>query len=132
MLQAQGSPAWFCDLRDEARVAQTIDAVGDRFGAIDVLVNNAGAFPHYDTWAVPPSGWDTIMALNVRAVYMVTACVVPRMTRGGSINMSSGAALPTVPGTAGHDGLFAYAVSKAGVDRMKVTWPLNSRPSASL
>lgn len=110
-----------CDITDEPAVTTAVGTVLGRFGAVDVLVNNAGSFHHYDTFAVPLRDWDAQFAVNVRGMYAMTAAVIPHMVARGAgavINMSSNAALPTVPGTPGHDGLFTYALTKAAVDRM--------------
>jgi NAD(P)-dependent dehydrogenase (short-subunit alcohol dehydrogenase family) len=121
-----------CDVTDENAVAKTVGDVIERFGAIDVLVNNAGSFRHYDTFAVSPEDWNAQFAVNVRAMYTVLASVYPQMARRGAgsiVNLSSNAALPTVPGTPGHDGLFTYALTKAAVDRMTTYLAEEMRPA---
>ncbi len=93
-----------------------IAAVGrERFGRIDILVNNVGAGrgdapPH----AINEDAWDRIMDVNLKSMAMTIRHVLPvmREQRGGAIcNISSLASI------AGHDKI-AYEVSKAGVNRL--------------
>jgi NAD(P)-dependent dehydrogenase (short-subunit alcohol dehydrogenase family) len=121
-----------CDVERETEVVSTIEEIVDRFGRIAVLVNNAGIFPHHPPLATSGDSWDEMMRVNVRGLYLVTREVAPHMVRQGGgniVNMSSGAALPTTRGTAGHVDLMAYAVSKAAVDRITTYLAEELRPS---
>jgi NAD(P)-dependent dehydrogenase (short-subunit alcohol dehydrogenase family) len=110
-----------CDVQDEAQVVRTVGEIVDRFGRIDVLVNNAGIFPHHLPLATEVEDWDSVMAINVRGLYLMIREIAPRMVTRGSgsiINMSSSSALPSRFGGPGHVDLMAYGVSKAAVDRI--------------
>jgi NAD(P)-dependent dehydrogenase (short-subunit alcohol dehydrogenase family) len=112
---------WPCDVSDERDVIRRVAEVRSEFGHVDVLVNNAGIFPHYDTLATSAEDWDYMMRVNVRGLYLMIREVAPHMVergQGSIVNMSSGAALHTVRNSPGHEGLFAYGVSKAAVDRI--------------
>lgn len=101
------------DVSTTAGAAASIDAARERFGGVDVLVNNAGisqGTPR-DTWDVDEDLWDRIITVNLRSVYACTRAAVPSMTErgGGSIvNIASIAASCCVGGA-------AYAASKAGI-----------------
>jgi NAD(P)-dependent dehydrogenase (short-subunit alcohol dehydrogenase family) len=101
------------DLR--ALVAQTLE----RFGRVDVLVNNAMAPTRAGFEDLSVEAWDESMTANVRSLFVLAKLVVPPMTTqgGGSIvNISSGgadhAATAAMP-----PGFLAYAVAKAAMER---------------
>jgi NAD(P)-dependent dehydrogenase (short-subunit alcohol dehydrogenase family) len=101
------------DLR--ALVAQTLE----RFGRVDVLVNNAMAPTRAGFEDLSAEAWDESMTANVRSLFVLAKLVVPPMTTqgGGSIiNISSGgadhAATAAMP-----PGFLAYAVAKAAMER---------------
>jgi NAD(P)-dependent dehydrogenase (short-subunit alcohol dehydrogenase family) len=83
-----------CDVADGAAIGRVVDAVVDRFGGIDVLVNNAGIGNprRVRLHEQPPEDWDRVMAVNVRGVYLMLRAVIPHMlARGGGsiVNMAS-------------------------------------------
>jgi NAD(P)-dependent dehydrogenase (short-subunit alcohol dehydrogenase family) len=100
-----------CHVGDWDQCQALLDAAVDRFGRIDVLVNNAGIAP------VPPSLlgvtadlFDKTIAVNLRGPLRLTALAVEHMPPGGSvINISSKAALHPTSFTV------VYAAAKAGL-----------------
>jgi 3-oxoacyl-[acyl-carrier protein] reductase len=112
---------WPCDLFEEAQIRDTVDRIIAAYSQIDVLVNNAGAFPHFDSLAMSADEWDSVMNLNVRGVYLMIRYVAPHMIARGAgsiVNVSSGSALHTAKGSPGHEGLGVYGISKAAGDRL--------------
>lgn len=110
-----------CDVSDEQQVASTLEGIVEDHGCIDVLVNNAGAYPHHGTLAMTTREWEEVMAVNVRGVYLMMRYVAPHMIaagRGSIVNISSNSALHSERGGTGHEGLCAYGVSKAAADRL--------------
>jgi len=110
-----------CDLETEADVARMTEQTVANFGRIDVLVNNAGVYPHYDTFAITEPEWQMNMNVNVRAPYLTTKYVGPHMIRqksGSIINMTSGSAQFWPKGHPGHEELLLYCVTKAALNRM--------------
>lgn len=100
------------DLADGAAVRAMIDAVFERFGRLDVLVNNAGIFTRALLHEMPEALWDRTMATNVRPVFLCSRAVLPHMLERGSgciINMTSTIALK------GMSGYAHYAASKAAI-----------------
>ena len=101
-----------CDVTDEAQIAATMQVAVTRFGALDVVFNNAGATGAVETieemtgWL-----WDQTQAVLLRSVALGMAHAVPHMkTKGGAIvNTASVAALEAGAGP------IAYSTAKAGV-----------------
>ena len=116
------SEGFVADLTDRAQVRRTVDAIEERFGRIDVLVNNAGMVavsmeaedgerPFVE---MDDGTWDRDLAMNLGTAYNVTRAVLPGMVdRGwGRIVMVSSVTGPVVT----YAGLSAYSAAKAGMD----------------
>jgi NAD(P)-dependent dehydrogenase (short-subunit alcohol dehydrogenase family) len=108
-----------CDIGEPAEITHLVDATVDRFGGLDVLVNNAMAPTQalFDESTVEQ--WDESMRVNVRSLYLFARAVVPLMAaRGGGsiVNISSHAAdhatTPYMP-----PGYLIYTVAKAALER---------------
>lgn len=102
-----------------------VDEVYERFGGLDVLVNNAGigmrtvnpAFltdPHR-FWEVPPGGFRDVMETKVTGVFLVARAIVPRMLAAGAgrvINISMNTETMT------RQGFVPYGPAGAGVEAL--------------
>lgn len=112
-LQAERAVCVTADITTRAGMHSVVQTAIDRFGTIDVFVNNAGVGVHKPIGETTEAEYDAIFATNVRAVYYCFQEVLPLMqSRGGGhiINISSLAARTGVPGMA------AYAASKAALN----------------
>ena len=101
------------DLADPADCESFISGVTERFGGIDVLVNNAGLARQGVLALVRSDDIDAVVDLNLKATIRVTRLVVRRMLPRGSgriINISS------IVGLAGYRGLSVYSATKAALD----------------
>src|SRR4051812_18366780 len=78
-----------CDIREEAEVEGLIDAVLERHGRIDLLVNNAGGQYMTPAEDITPKGFRTVLRLNVEGTWLMTHAVATRAMipagRGGKI-----------------------------------------------
>jgi 3-oxoacyl-[acyl-carrier protein] reductase len=104
--------AWVADVADEKSVTEAIGAAEQRFGRIDVLVNNAGIDTSSPVVSMPTALWDEMMAINLRGVFLCTRAVLPGMIErrwGRIINISSQLAQK------GAADMAHYAAAKAGV-----------------
>jgi citronellol/citronellal dehydrogenase len=100
------------DVRDEAQVEEMAARAAERFGRLDVLVNNAGALWWRPLLETPARRFDLVMAVNARAAFLCCRAVLPHMIRGGGghiVNMSPPLDLAMVPGR------IAYSISKLGM-----------------
>ena len=120
-LKAQGFDAayWHVDVASEAEVARAIADVAARFGAVNVLVNNAGiAGANKPTHELTEAEWDHVQAVNVKGVFFCTKHVIPQMRRAGYgsiINLSS------IYGLVGAADVPPYHASKGAVRLMSKT-----------
>ncbi len=104
--------AFACDVSNERSVTALAKAVTARFGAVDVLINNAGSFAGAPLTGMSVATFDQMIAANLRSVFLVTRAFVGGMKarrRGDIFNMSSIAGRIAYPGGAG------YSAAKFGV-----------------
>lgn len=91
------------DVSDEAQVKKLVAQTMDRFGQLDVLVNNAALYANLaptKATEIDAALWDQVMAVNVRGPFLMAKHVVPHMKerkRGKIINISSGTAYKGIP-----------------------------------
>jgi len=103
------------DVRSEADWASVVSSAVERWGRVDVLVNNAGIFRMASLTTTPVDVWHQVMEVNATGVYLGMKAVAPLMMeqRGGSIvNISS------IAGLRGAGMAFAYSASKWAVRGM--------------
>ncbi len=103
---------FIADVSNAAQVEETVKAVKDSFGSIDVLVNNAGITRDGLLARMSEENYDLVIAVNQKSVYNMMRYVVPVMMKqrsGRIINMSS------VAGLHGNAGQFNYSASKAAI-----------------
>src|ERR671916_605053 len=100
------------DVSKSADVQRLVEAAAERFGKIDVLVNNAGLLgPRVAIAEYPEEEWRRVIDANLTGPFLVSRAVVPRMPEGGSIvNVVSGVSVEGRPEWG------AYSVSKFGVE----------------
>ena len=100
------------DLTREDVCRSLIRFAVERFGGLDILVNNAADTGRGDLEHIPVARWDTIMAVNLRAPFILLQASVAQMrARGGGSIINIGSVLAYV----GEPKLGAYSVSKGGL-----------------
>ena len=108
--QAHGERA---DVRDPAQAAGAVERAVERFGGLDVLINNAGIGTFAPVSEMSVAQWQQVIETNVSGVFYCCHAALPHLRRRGSgwiINISSLAAKNAVPGGA------AYCASKAALN----------------
>jgi NAD(P)-dependent dehydrogenase (short-subunit alcohol dehydrogenase family) len=100
------------DVSREAEVERLVRETVERFGRIDVLVNNAGLLgPRVGVEDYPEDEWRRVLAANLTGPYLVSKAAIPHLSEGGSIiNVVSGVSVE------GRAQWGAYSVSKFGVE----------------
>ncbi|MFJ8363981.1 SDR family NAD(P)-dependent oxidoreductase [Streptomyces sp. NPDC093984] len=116
-IEAAGGKATFVavDLSDLESVRRLAEQAGD----VDVLVNNAGAFPFAPTLEQGLEAFTTLLDTNVRGTFFLTQALVSKMAakgRGSVVNVT------TIAGLSGIQGTAVYGASKAAVDSFTRTW----------
>jgi 3-oxoacyl-[acyl-carrier protein] reductase len=117
-----------CDVSDEAAVRKMLGAVGESFGHLDALVNNAGTTAKWkikDLESLDMAEWDRTFAVNVRGTFQVTRAAVPLLEKGSSpsiVNIASIVGLRPGPQP------LPYAASKAAVVNLTKTLAWNLGP----
>ena len=108
--------AYACHVGRWDQLDGLVDAAYDRFGHIDVLINNAGKSPVYENLLdVNEQLWDSVLNLNLRGPFRLSVLVGNRMRdagRGSIINVSTSGALRPDPSFA------PYAAAKAGLNNI--------------
>ena len=113
-IEAMGrrAKAYFCDVRDEKAVEDTVKAVSRDLGKADILVNNAGVTRDGLMLTMKDEDYDLVLDINLKgAFHMIRACYRDFMRKryGKIINISS------IAGLVGNIGQVYYAASKAGL-----------------
>ena len=113
-IRQQGGDAIYLhlDVTQEQQWQDVIQATVDRYGKLDVLVNNAGIFPMVRVEDTSVELWDQVMDINVTGVFLGTKHAIPAMRAAGGgsiINISS------VAGLVGGSRAAAYSASKGAV-----------------
>ena len=116
-LEAAGasSRTYAGDIADEAFVRKAFQDARERFGPVDVLVNNAGIDWYGLLQDMAASDWDRVLAVNLRSVFLTCREVIPQMLEkhaGTILNVSS------VWGRVGAACEVAYAASKGGINAL--------------
>ncbi|MDC3283312.1 SDR family oxidoreductase [Planctomycetota bacterium] len=100
------------NVRDADQLESMVEAALERFGRIDILINNAGALHWRSIADTPPKRYDLMMEVNARAAFVASHFVLPHMIERGSgtiIQMSPPIDLRMLPGKTG------YCMSKFGM-----------------
>lgn len=104
------------ELQGDGSISDLVRAAVEKFGAPDIVVNNAGIYPSGFLLDISAEEWDRIMDVNLRAPFLVArdfARAMIKVKKGGSIvNISSGAARKM------RSTVVPYCVSKTALDRL--------------
>jgi citronellol/citronellal dehydrogenase len=73
-----------CDIRDEAQIAKAVTEAVERFGGIDILVNNASAISLTGTMETPMKRFDLMFGINVRGTYAASQACIPQLAKAAN------------------------------------------------
>jgi 7-alpha-hydroxysteroid dehydrogenase len=108
--------AFVCDVLETEQLEKLVAATMERFGRIDVLVNNAGGGIPRPAMKISERAFEKVVRFNLTSPFLLTKLVVPHMIRtsgsGAIVNVSSGASVQQI------GGLAHYAAAKAGLNQL--------------
>lgn len=115
-----------CDVSDRADIDRAVSQTRDRFGRLDVVVNNAGiTHRNQPLLDVDEDTFDRIFAVNVKSIYHMIHAVVPLMrAQGGGVILNVGSTAGIRP----RPGLTWYNASKGAVNLMSKSLALELAP----
>ena len=110
-----------CDIRDEGQVAQAVEQTVQRFGGIDVLVNNASAIQLTGTLATDMKRYDLMNQINTRGTYLCGKCCIPHLKRSSNPHILTLSPPLELSGRwfAPH---LAYSIAKYGMSLCTLGW----------
>jgi 3-oxoacyl-[acyl-carrier protein] reductase len=111
-LAANGGHGRVLDVTDGAAVEGLIDAIGKEFGAVSVLVNNAGITRDQLLMRMKDEDWQAIIDTNLTSVYRTSKAVMRGMMKARKGRIIS---IASVIGLTGNPGQANYAAAKAGI-----------------
>jgi 3-oxoacyl-[acyl-carrier protein] reductase len=126
MAQGGSALSGIADVSNKSQVDRLFDMVLERFGTVDVLVNNAGLISverHF--LEIDEAWWDRVLSVNLKGVFLCSsraAQVMARRHQGVILNMSSGGA------SRAHRGMAAYDASKGGIEALTRAMALDLAP----
>jgi len=103
---------YVCDVSNKEQVRAMVKAVGDKYGRIDILINNAGIALDAQFKNMTDEQWERVINVNLTGSFYVAKAVVPYMIAqnyGKIVNISS------INATTGNFGQCNYAASKNGM-----------------
>ena len=111
--ESLGKNAWFIhvDVRQEKDIKHMMKETVNRFGHIDILMNNAGIGKNILIEEMSEKDWNEIISTNLRGVFFGIKHVVPFMKKQGGVILNTASELAFV----GDIGWSAYAASKGGI-----------------
>jgi 3-oxoacyl-[acyl-carrier protein] reductase len=128
-IESRGASTLYCqaDIGDIADHATMLSAVGERFGRLDVLVNNAGVAPDVraDLLDATPESFDRLIRINLRGPYFLTQAVAKWMVEQRKADARYEAAVinvSSISATVASVNRGDYCISKAGVAMATQLW----------
>ena len=135
MIEEKGGEAYSisCDLTEASQVQSMVDTVVEKYGHIDILINNAGGYPSeiYDKvskqaikiWEWSEAQWDQIIKTNLKIPFLCINKVVPVMIKQGSGDIVSvSSRMGRIASQMG-----AYAVAKGGIVTLTKTTAIQTQ-----
>lgn len=124
-ITASGGEATFvhADMRDPDDIAALFEATVERFGSLDVLVNNAAVQTETAVDEATHEDWAFVLETNFRSYWLCAKHAVKQIDKGAIVNVSSNHAFSTMPAH------FPYNAVKAGINGMTKAMALDFGPS---
>jgi NAD(P)-dependent dehydrogenase (short-subunit alcohol dehydrogenase family) len=117
--------AWARYVRADLERLEDVQRLAQEVEQIDVLVNNAGVFPFGATHEVDGELFDATFALNVRAPFLLTGALAPRMAANGGGAIVN---ITTMVASFGAPGMALYGSTKAALELLTKAWAAEYGP----
>ncbi len=111
-LEAQGGAGRVLDVREPAAIDALVSEIAKTYGAIGILVNNAGVTRDTLLLRMKDVDWSDVVETDLSAIFRLSRAVVPGMMKARSGRIIS---IGSVVGTMGNAGQTNYAAAKAGL-----------------
>jgi citronellol/citronellal dehydrogenase len=115
------------DIRDEAQIQRAVEAAVERFGGIDILVNNASAISLTGTEATPLKRFDLMMGINLRGSFACTQACLPHLKRAANPHVLTLSPPPNLSPRWFKDHV-AYTIAKCGMSLLALGQAEEFRP----
>ena len=112
------------DVADSADVQAAVDRAVQSFGVLDVLFNNAGIAARQRVTEQDEAGWDEVLRVNLRGVYVCSKYALPHLRRPGGAVVNTA----SVVGMVGVRNRAAYATSKGAIITLTKNMALDYAP----
>ena len=103
-----------CDVRDETSIVNVVEKAVEKFGGVDVLVNNASAIAMRDTLRMTPKRFDLLMSVNVRGTFFMSRECIPHLEKAENPHILN-IAPPLNMDAKWFQNMLAYTYSKYGM-----------------
>jgi 3-oxoacyl-[acyl-carrier protein] reductase/pteridine reductase len=107
-----GAPIFQANLESVVEIRRMVEAVGNHFGTLDALVNNAARFTQFDPLQIEEKDWDFIHSVNLKSVFFTAQAAAKIMLTGDGGHIVNISSLGAIQPWADHA---HYCASKAGV-----------------
>jgi citronellol/citronellal dehydrogenase len=115
------------DIRDEAQIQAAVQQTVEKFGGIDVLINNASAIQLTNTEQTPAKRFDLMYDINVRGTFLVTQHCIPYLKKGTNPHiLTLSPPVNIVPQWLGAH--VAYTISKYNMSMLALGWAEELKP----
>lgn len=116
-----------CDIRFEDQIQQVVEKTKERFGGLDILVNNASAIALTSTEATEPKRFDLMHSINVRGTFMVTRACIPLLKEGKNAHILT-LSPPVNLDPKWLEKHVAYTLTKYNMSMMSLGWAAELAP----
>lgn len=110
-----------CDIRFEDQVQQVVDKTIEKFGGIDIVVNNASAISLTATEQTEPKRFDLMHSINVRGTFFVTKACIPHLKKSSNAHILT-LSPPVNMNPKWFKGHIAYTITKYNMSMMALGW----------
>jgi NAD(P)-dependent dehydrogenase (short-subunit alcohol dehydrogenase family) len=110
-----------CDIRFEEQVQQTVEQAVQKFGGIDILINNASAITLTSTEKTESKRFDLMQSINVRGTFLVTKHCLPHLKKSSNAHILT-LSPPINLDPKWFDKHVAYTITKYSMSMMTIGW----------